>query len=168
MPYDVRIIANHVLNEAEARGLKVTNLSLNKILFFINGIYSAKIKMPLINEDAEAWEYGPVYREIYNQFKELGSGEIKRRARKLDFHTGRLIDIKEDLPDADAGVINSWISTLLNIPTWQLVEISHSPEGPWFQVWNYKSKSNPGMVIPYNLIENCFSTGYWLKERGLA
>lgn len=51
--------------------LEITPLALQKILYFIQGIYLALYDVPLFDEDCYAWVHGPVYNSVYNLFKEL-------------------------------------------------------------------------------------------------
>jgi len=59
-PYDPRAIANLMLDEADRRGWKITNLALQKLLYFAHGIHLTKTKEPLVSGYFEAWQYGPV------------------------------------------------------------------------------------------------------------
>ena len=60
------IAAEYIINKCN----EVTPLALQKMLYYIRGFYMAFYKAELFEDDCEAWVHGPVYREIYNQFKE--------------------------------------------------------------------------------------------------
>ena len=45
--------------------------TLQKILYFIQGIYSATYDEFLFEENCEAWVHGPVYRNVYFLFKDF-------------------------------------------------------------------------------------------------
>ena len=48
---------------------QVTNLSLNKLLYFAQGHSLAENGKPLFDEPIEAWQYGPVVPSVYHTFK---------------------------------------------------------------------------------------------------
>ena len=50
---------------------EVTPLMLQKLLYFIQGIYSALYGKPLFEEDCRAWVHGPVYPEVYTLFRDF-------------------------------------------------------------------------------------------------
>ena len=47
---------------------EVTPLALQKILYFIQGLYFSKYGIPLFSDNCQAWVHGPVYAEIYDMF----------------------------------------------------------------------------------------------------
>lgn len=51
--------------------LEVTPLALQKLLYFMQGMYLALYDIPLFDEDCYAWVHGPVYDNVYNLFKEF-------------------------------------------------------------------------------------------------
>lgn len=56
---------------------EVTPLMLQKLLYFIQGIYSALYGCPLFTEDCRAWVHGPVYPEVYDLFRDFKYNPIE-------------------------------------------------------------------------------------------
>ncbi len=54
----------------------ITNLALQKSLYFVQGFYAAFHDAFLFEEDCEAWVHGPVYREIYQRYAQYGFDAI--------------------------------------------------------------------------------------------
>ena len=81
MSLDPRVVANLVIKEAARRRRPTTNLSLQKILYFIQGKYLAKHGVPLMQGYFEAWQYGPVHPLVYDCFKQSGAAPITEPAR---------------------------------------------------------------------------------------
>ncbi len=54
----------------------ITNLKLQKVLYFAQAYYLSKIGKPLFSNNIEAWDYGPVVPDIYHKFKSKGSNPI--------------------------------------------------------------------------------------------
>lgn len=50
---------------------EVTPLMLQKLLYFIQGVYSALYGKPIFEEDCKAWVHGPVYPEVYELFRDF-------------------------------------------------------------------------------------------------
>lgn len=54
----------------------LTNLKLQKLLYFAQGRALAKTKNPLFDEEIEAWALGPVVKSVYDTFKGCGNFPI--------------------------------------------------------------------------------------------
>ena len=50
---------------------EVTPLMLQKLLYFIQGVYAALYKRPILEEDCQAWIHGPVYPDVYELFRDF-------------------------------------------------------------------------------------------------
>lgn len=74
-------IAKYILCECN----DITNLALQKSLYYIQGFYSAFNGKYLFEDDCEAWVHGPVYRDIYQQYANYGFGSIDCEALTDDF-----------------------------------------------------------------------------------
>ena len=55
---------------------EVDPLTLQKQLFFVSGFSNKFLNDNIIVDNAEAWKYGPVYREIYDAFSYYGYNKI--------------------------------------------------------------------------------------------
>lgn len=150
--YDVRSIANVVIDEAKAEGIAVTNLHLNKTLFFIHVEYLRRYGLGLVSAKIEAWQYGPVFREVYNQFKIFKSSAIDRYAMRVDFDTGELCKASDTFPGEVEQFVKELARFYLKIPAGVLVDISHAKGGAWDAVWNSGESINVGMEITEEII----------------
>lgn len=65
-------IANFFLKYASERGDLVTNLKLQKIVYYAQAWHLALWGKPFFNEDFEAWVHGPVIPSLYQKFKRYG------------------------------------------------------------------------------------------------
>ena len=54
----------------------ITNLKLQKLLYYAQGCVMALTDEPLFDEDIQAWEHGPVVPEIYHKYKSYGKSGI--------------------------------------------------------------------------------------------
>jgi uncharacterized phage-associated protein len=156
MAYDVRAIANLVLERAEQSGRPVTNITINKIVYFLHAWYLAKTGRPLVSAKIEAWDYGPVFRELYQQFKRFGDQRIGARAIRRNASTTEKEICAANLPQGDLEFLEPLIQRHLKMSTSKLIELSHVAGGPWDQVYNHRGESNPGMHISDQVIRDWF------------
>ena len=130
--YDPRAIANLMLDEADQRGdIKITNLALQKLLYFAHGMYLTQTKGPLVSGYFEAWQYGPVHPSVYRAFKSSGSAPITTRAEGKDPLTGhpRPIRAVEDYEVID--LIRHVLRSYGTMSAGRLVDLSHAKNSPW-------------------------------------
>jgi uncharacterized phage-associated protein len=64
---------------------KITNLKLQKLLYYAQGFHLALFNEELYPENIEAWTHGPVCPEIYHEFKKYGSNIIPCDDCEKDF-----------------------------------------------------------------------------------
>ena len=75
-PYDSRAVANSILHNANETGKKLTPMQLIKLVYVANGWSLALLNRPLISEQIQAWQYGPVIPNVYRAFNRFGSAAI--------------------------------------------------------------------------------------------
>lgn len=78
MRYKALDIANKLLLAAsrdsiiEGQGELMSNMKLQKMLYYQQGFHLAVFDEPLFEDAIEAWMYGPVVPAVYEHFKEFG------------------------------------------------------------------------------------------------
>jgi uncharacterized phage-associated protein len=152
--YDVRTVANLVLRRAKEQGKKVTNLHLNKSLFFMHVDCLRDHGAPLLSAKIEAWEYGPVFREVYNQFKKYRAEPISDYAKRVSYLTGELEVADDELPQVMIDYLQDLADFYLSVPASVLVDISHAKGGAWDMVWSNSGDFNAGMEITEQIIRD--------------
>lgn len=149
--YDVRALGNWVLDRADQMGRPVSNLALNKLVYFIYQYFLITRGQILTQARIEAWEHGPVFREIYHSFKGSGSSAITGRASAFDVETKQMICATAKFEDSDIVALEEALNRYIGFDALQLREISHERGGPWDRVWN-SNEPNPGMIISDSII----------------
>jgi uncharacterized phage-associated protein len=152
--YGVRAIANWILDFADEQGVVLTNMSLNKLTYFAYEHALVNFDRKLTSAKIEAWEHGPVFREIYRSFKIFGDKPIKSRAELYNPELDKLAVVEPEIEQGDQEIICEAISPLINLPALILREISHDVRGPWSAVWNHEDPTNPGMHISDDIIRH--------------
>jgi uncharacterized phage-associated protein len=155
--YDVRSIANWVLDQADERERPLSNMALNKIVYFI--VEKALIERGelLTAAKIEAWEHGPVFREIYHSFKHHGDAPITSRASRFDTATRSMLIASEDFGPIDEQLFNEALNAYIHLSAAQLRALSHQAGSPWDRVWWHEGRFNPGMEISIDTIHESFS-----------
>lgn len=115
----LRVIA-YVFEKLE----EVTPLMLQKLLYFIQGIYSVLYGRPLFEEDCRAWVHGPVYPEVYELFRDFKYNPIE------DARFALLEGAAEALTEEEKNVINLVVNTFGMYGGKVLERITHN-EAPW-------------------------------------
>ena len=113
----------------------LTNMKIQKLLYFAQGIYFTFKNEKLFSEKIYAWDHGPVVRQVYNEFKEFGREYINYKEDKK-FNATIIEKIEHDKKVRD--VLVDIFDCLNRYTAWQLRNISHDPNGPWFKVFNNK------------------------------
>lgn len=156
-PYDVRAIANLMLDEADREGIKVTNLALQKLLYFAHGIRLRRSNSPLVSGYFEAWQYGPVHPAAYRAFKEFGAKAITTRAKGKDPLTGQPRELTPPDDKTVVDIVKHVIRSYGSMSPGRLVDLSHAKNSPWHHIVD-KARTDValGMRIPDNVIQERF------------
>jgi len=129
-------VAGKFVDNSFANNTRLTNMQIQKMVYIANGLYLALTGNPLINEDVEAWSYGPVIRPLYNELKEFGSGYVTKNLLGL---------YCDDVPQNEKikEVLDFTWKATKNSDGIKLSNWSHAPESPWT-----KAVQNHMNVIP--------------------
>ena len=69
-------VAEYIIYEAQKREKPVTNIKLQKLLYFAQGVYLAKNNKLAFEDNIIAWKYGPVVKDIYCKYSLYGAEPI--------------------------------------------------------------------------------------------
>lgn len=119
---------------------EVTPLALQKILYFIQGVYMVMFGAPLYKEDCMAWTHGPVYEEVYNLFKDFKYNPIE------DNRFAIFKDRFEELNEQEKTAIDLVINTFGKYSGKVLERITHD-EAPWQNAREGYDPSEPSREI---------------------
>lgn len=131
-------IANAFLAMPEARG-RLSQMKLQKLVYLAHAWNLAINGEPLVIEEPEAWDYGPVFRDLYDHTKYFGRGSIDRLLKPEDdvwssfFVDG---DKKEayqaNLSPQENSVLQSVWRRYGGLSALKLSDLTHQPGTPWF------------------------------------
>ncbi len=69
-------IANYLLTLTVEIYTDMTNDKLNALLYYAQGYSFQRFGAPLFDDAIEAWERGPVVREVYDSYKAFGTSSL--------------------------------------------------------------------------------------------
>ncbi|MDY5616189.1 MAG: DUF4065 domain-containing protein [Helicobacter sp.] len=122
-------VANHIINYCLSINNPVSNLQLQKILYFIDIYHLIRTKERLIDDEYfKAWDYGPVIESIYKKYSYFASNPINI------FQD----DTTEEFEDNIKGELYGYIDKLSKMYPSFLVEKSHEPNSPWSKTARYE------------------------------
>jgi len=130
-------VAKYILARARQNGDLVTNLKLQKLLYYAQAWYMAKNEgRKLFEDDIEAWEYGPIVRELYNFFKRFSSDPINEYVDKKDI---------EKFSDKDKKFMDDFLSEFMDYSASSLVSAIHQDE-PWIEAFDENNKRASNII----------------------
>lgn len=136
---DARIVANRFLDLAEEQGRSLTPMQLLKLVYIAHGWMLGLNGRPLINQPVEAWQYGPVVRDLYNGVRSFGRGQVRGRIPAF----GGALDYYED------DMVKQVFKLYGHMDGIALSNITHMADTPWAQTYRHGSFGTP---IPNDLI----------------
>jgi uncharacterized phage-associated protein len=118
----------------------LTNLEAQKLLYFAHMISLGQSngKRPLVSENFQAWDYGPVLPRAYHYAKMFGDKPIKPFLFK---NTPTVKDYDD--------IFEETLKLFGNLPSFKLVAESHWEDGAWAE---YYSPGAKGIEIPNGAI----------------
>ena len=124
----------------ELRDWSASNLEINKILYLAQMVFLGRNNgtRPLVSENFEAWDYGPVLPSVYYRAKTFGKQPVQNVFRYLPDATGE-----------EAAIIAEAVESVRGKTPGQLVAITHWEKGAWATYYKAGSKS---IVIPNEAI----------------
>ena len=83
--FDVAKYFLALANDVES-GEGISNLKMQKLVYYAQGLYLAKYNKALFKEKIKAWQHGPVIPKLYYKFKKYGPGYIStEEINDIDF-----------------------------------------------------------------------------------
>lgn len=131
-------IAAYLVELSIGIGEPLTNMKLQKLLYYVYSWYGVEKGKELFDEKIMAWKYGPVVTSVYDKYRKYGADVIKEveggNSDKLDPFTKDLIE--------------EVFTVYGNKTAIELMNLTHS-EAPWRDAYNPENQNTP---IPYESV----------------
>ncbi len=151
-------VADYLLLNSES----LTPLKINKLTFFSHGWMLGTHSSPLIYEDVEAWQYGPIIPSIYHSFKRYGRNvvEVGTYFQKNEDCIKEYKASNEKLFNpSELGIMKDVIEHYSYLSHGKIIGITHKKDSPWKKCYD---KNKHHIVIPDSLIQDYY--GKFIKN----
>ena len=133
-------IAKYIVNKCTEEGCPISNLQLQKILYYIQRQF-LQINKEAFEDDIEAWQFGPVVPSVYYMYCGFGANPIRWT-----------YDEKFEFEDDDKFLVNAIIDQKRALNPWDMVRDTHGVNKAWYIV--YKNGMGDHSIIPKQLIRD--------------
>lgn len=116
--YNANAIAEYVISYSTELENPVSNLKLQKLLYYIQASFLVEKNTPCFKEAIEHWRHGPVIREVYSKYKINFNDKIINKYNN------------ENINDSDKELIKKVIDSYKTYSPWDMVSKTHNEE-PW-------------------------------------
>lgn len=144
--YNTMLIANYIIEYCKNNNIKMNNLKLQKIMYYIQARSLVENNTSLFSEKFKKWKYGPSMPSVYHEYKSYGAYDIEdakaiiRCAKKDETPTllGKYITEDYDLNSIDENdkhIIKDTVMHLKEYDPFELVDLTRK-----HSLWsNYKN-----------------------------
>lgn len=140
MCYSVDAVANFFIKKSLKTESLLTNMHLQKMVFFAHAAYFKKYGKPLFSDPVVAWQHGPVVVSLYHKLKQYEADKVTALIQRLEpcgnksFFPCKMVipTIPKDDEEVVAFLNHAW-KCLSEVPTWKLRAISHATGGAWYK-----------------------------------
>ena len=132
MSFSAVNVSNNILLRAFEQDVSVSPMKLQKLLYFVASEYAKETGTPLFNEQFRAWQYGPVLRSVYDEFKSYSGAPIRKYAKDAE---GKAYRIDENKNPPLARALDRVWSQAKGVSAVELSRITHEPGSAWFNTY---------------------------------
>lgn len=144
-------VSKYIICIAQRNGDIITNLKLQKLLYYAQAWYLVNNNnSKLFEDDIEAWQYGPVVPKVYNEFKSFG-----RKPIILDCDLERDF---QNLSEDDKHYLNEFCEAFFRFSATELVAMTHQ-EKPWIEAINNGVRSIINTDTMYKFYTDMLNNG---------
>lgn len=119
--YDIACFLSLLNDSYEEYGDVMTNLKLQKLVYYVQGFHLALFNKPLFSDEIYAWQYGPVVPSLYNRLKKFGKSEVKIQSDE---------PLDDIFTETQKKLMRDVFEQLGQFSAWKLMRMTHS-ESPW-------------------------------------
>ena len=140
--HDSRTVANRFLDLAAKAQDYLTPMQVLKLVYIAHGWMLGLYGRPLIRDDVQAWQYGPVIPTLYNEMREYRSAPVTRQLRSPSHDA--LSATEDDLVCQVYKIYGKKSGPALS-------RLTHAEGTPWALTYR---PGTFGLVIPTDIIED--------------
>ena len=146
--HDPCFVANYFIGRALQDQRPLTPLQVNKLVFLAHVWTLGLHRRPLINQQFEAWPYGPISPAVYHNLSYYGGEPVTAPVLARD---------NGPFKPHEASVLSQTYDLYAHLTGEQLSAICRAPGGPWDST---RRRSKRRVTVPDGLIEKYFHRAY--------
>ena len=128
--YHADAVARYIIMRCNNKEDAISNLKLQKILYFVQAEFLLVKNQPCFSEEIEAWDFGPVVPSVYHRYKIYGSSNIPYVSAEKDF----------PFSEEDKKLIDGIICQCVKYSALELMKMTHN-QAPWQNAYRpYRSE----------------------------
>lgn len=116
-------VADYFIALSNDVGDTITNLKLQKLVFYTQAFHLAIYDTPIFDEDFEAWVHGPVIKPLYAKYKELSYHPIEEDLPPSD-------ELLAKMPNTVKDLLGEITEEYFGMTAFDLERLTHEEE-PW-------------------------------------
>lgn len=144
-------IADYFIALSNDTGNLITNLKLQKLVYYAQAWHLAVFKTPLFEDDFQAWVHGPVIPDLYHAYKHFAYNPIAEdKAPSEEIFTSFDSELQTILSDVTEEYFGR--------TAYELEQLTHA-EDPWIEArGNLSADSSSSNIIPKDKMKSYYST----------
>ncbi|MGN7291290.1 Panacea domain-containing protein [Rhizobium sp. SAFR-030] len=158
-------VVNWLLLNYSSSQFSLTNLKLNKLVYFLHGVSLAREEAPLIRNRLECWKNGPVVSSLYHRLKNFGDRDVTQLMSFQNYETGEFEPVSSARAELRISPVLMKASQFFvaKSSSW-LVSETHRKDGPWFRKYRGEEKEASDLVLSDIEIAEHFANIYGGKR----
>ena len=146
-------LAKYIIHRANNIDVPITHLKLQKILYYVAGAFAGALNERAFLDSIEAWEYGPVVRNVYIEYCSWGALPLVYKEEEVVL----------DYDDEQKALVDFVINQKIRMSGRELVNATRS-EPPWKK---YADCITTKPEISYQDLRNYFVNSNEVKQWNL-
>ena len=135
-------IANRFLKLAQEDGNSLTSMQLLKLVYIAHGWHLGLYHKPLIRDEVQAWQYGPVIPRLYREVRRFRASPVVGPLGARD---------DDDLDQKAESIVAQTYELYGKMTGPALSRITHAKGTPWELLYE---EGSFGVMIPDDIIED--------------
>ena len=131
--YDSRHIANLFIQRGQ-----FSHMQIQKLVYFSHGWSLAILDKRLVDENFQAWRWGPVLRSVYESLRSYGYSTVTQPISSV---------ATSGIDPSSERVIERTCELYGSIPALRLSRLTHVTGGPWHQMRMERYQDIPDRLI---------------------
>ena len=111
--YSAIAVANYIIEYEHSKNRMISNLKLQKLLYFVQARFFMVYGKPCFRDKIEAWSFGPVVVNVYHAYKYYGGMDI----------TCLQEDVEIDISKKCKKTINEVLELFADTPIYEMADI---------------------------------------------